>query len=133
MRFSYLFFLVLSIVFLFSCENKNTYTIEGKIKGLESSELYIVTKQNPSLIIDTIQAKDGKFNFEASSDSLKPVIIYMEKGSVWITVWAQNSDKITLAGDAHYPELMVVKGGEVNNLLSEFKEDNKDIIKERIE
>jgi hypothetical protein len=81
--------------------------------------------------IDTIQAKNGKFEYTACSDSLIPVLIYMEEKSVWITAWAKNEDRIKIGGNINCPELITVEGNEINNLLTEFKTKNKDAIRER--
>ncbi len=129
-----IFIYYLFIVFLFvACkqESKDTFLIEGKITNLTSPELYVVTGHD-NLTVDTIICnKDGRFSFKGHADSLSAVVIYMEKGKVWTTVWAQNKQKITLSGNAVYPELILIKGNNVNNLLSEFKEKNYDVLKER--
>jgi peroxiredoxin len=81
--------------------------------------------------IDTVQAKSGKFEYTAFSDSVVPVLIYMEEKSIWMTVWAKNEDRIRIGGDVTCPELITVKGNEINDLLTEFKTKNKAIIEER--
>jgi len=130
------FIYFLLIVFLFTaCKqgSKNTFLIEGKITNLKNPELYIVwgNDQN-NLSVDTIMAnKDGRFSFRGIADSLSSVIIYMEKGKVWTTVWVQNSQKIILSGNAAYPELILAKGNDINELLSEFRLKNRDVLKER--
>ncbi|MCL2649754.1 MAG: AhpC/TSA family protein [Candidatus Azobacteroides sp.] len=131
--YSYCFYIFLFIIIFSSCKNNsNTYHIEGKIKNLTASELYVVTGAQDSLKVDTIFSnKEGRFSFKIQSDSLSPVIIYLEKGKIWMTVWPEDKHKITLSGDAVYPELILVKGGGINDLLSKFKEENYDIIKER--
>jgi peroxiredoxin len=80
--------------------------------------------------IDTIQAKGGKFEYEAFSDSVVPILIYMEEKSIWMTVWAKNEDKIKISGDVNCPELITAEGNEINDLLTEFKTMNKTIIRE---
>jgi peroxiredoxin len=119
------------ILIFVSCKNTNSYTIHGNITGLGMTEIYMVTQDSLTFRKDTIQTKNGKFKFIASTDSLAPVVIYMENGSVWVTVWAQNGEKISLTGNANYPELITIKGGEVNNLLTDFKNENREIIKEK--
>ena len=128
----YIFFFLISV--LVSCKNepKDIYLIEGKIANLTSRELYVVTGASDSLTVDTVFCnKEGEFSYKGKSDTLSSVVIYMEKGKVWVTVWACNNQKITLSGDAVYPELVIAKGNEVNNLLSEFKEKNRGTIKEK--
>ena len=113
-----------------SCKDTNTYVIKGTIKGVEVPDIYIVTRTDSTVQIDTVRLKADKFKFRGESGNLQPVVIYMEKGDVWMTVWAQNGDNVILTGDVNYPELILAKGGEVNDLLSEFKTQNKALIKE---
>jgi peroxiredoxin len=81
--------------------------------------------------MDTIQSKSGKFVYTGKSETLEPVVIYLENGNAWVTVWVQNGEKYFLNGDADYPELISMKGGETNKLLEEFKVANKSLIKEK--
>jgi peroxiredoxin len=130
MKNRYLFY-VLSFVFIFTnCKDKNSFTIEGIIPNLTMNNLYLVTTSD-EIKVDTILAKAGKFKYKASSDSMVPILIYMEEKSVWITVWAKNGDEIKIKGDLSYPELIEVQGNDVNNLLTEFKSKNAMHIKER--
>lgn len=123
------------IIFLFAAckqESKNTFLIEGKIANLINPKLLFVTNHGQdSLTVDTIVSQDGHFTFKGQADSLSSVIIYMEEGEAWTTVWVQNKQKITLSGDAVYPELILAKGNNVNDILSAFREKNQDILKEK--
>jgi peroxiredoxin len=123
--------LIFAASIFISCKNIDYYTINGNLTGLENTDIYIVTKSDSVSRIDTIPAKNDKFRFTGVSDSLNAVVLYMQKGNVWATVWAKNGDNITLNGDVEYPELILAKGGEVNNLLSAFKGKNKALIIEK--
>jgi len=129
MKISYCFRLLLLIFFVISCGDKNSYILKGNISGLKNSEIYIVS--GADLHVDTIRTKSGKFTYHGVADTVAPLLIYMENGSVWITIWVQNNENFLLTGNAHYPEMMMVKGGDVNKLLSEFKTENTPLIKER--
>jgi len=129
MKISYYFHLLLLIFFAISCGNKNSYILNGNISGLKNSEAYIVSGTN--LHIDTVRIKSGKFTYRGVSQTVDPLVIYMENGSVWITIWVQNNENFLLTGNAHYPEMMMVKGGDINKLLSDFKTENLSLIKER--
>ncbi|GHT64227.1 hypothetical protein AGMMS50239_21560 [Bacteroidia bacterium] len=122
--------LLCTLVFA-SCKDTNSYTINGNIKGIGSPGLYIVTRTDSAARVDTIQSKAGKFKFKGESESLQPVVVYMEKGNVWVTVWVKNGENITLTGDANYPELILAEGGKINDLLSDFKTEHKNSIKEK--
>lgn len=138
MKISYYLYLLLLALFVISCGDKNSYTLKGDIKGLQNPELYIVSGED--LHMDTIQAESGlfkryphKFTFRGSSQTIEPLVIYMENGKIWITLWVQNGETFSLTGDANYPEVMMVKGGEINQLLSDFKTENLSLIKEKCE
>jgi peroxiredoxin len=127
MKANFLLFTFIYILFFTACTNKKSYTIEGYLDGLINPTLYFVT----STKVDTVLSKNGKFSFTSDSDSLQPIIIYMEDGSVWMTVWAKNEDVIKISGEVNYPELIEVKGNEVNDLLTTFRQNNRKIIQEK--
>jgi len=129
MKITYYSCLLLFALFIISCEDTHSYLIKGNIKGLKSAELYIVSSKD--LHVDTIRSKSGKFTYRGVSPTIDPLVIYMENGDAWMTLWAQNGDKITLTGDVNYPELIIAKGDGANKLLSEFKEENLSLIKEK--
>jgi len=116
---------------VFSCDDGDSYILKGKITGLQNPELYIVS--GIELRVDTILSRSGGFTFRGDSKTVEPLLIYMENGSAWITLWVKNGEKFTLTGDANYPELIMVKGGEINKSLSDFKNDNLLFIKEKYE
>ncbi len=82
--------------------NKVSYTIEGNIADLTAPTIYFVTSHEDKVSIDTIFSKEGSFTFSSSSDSIRPVVLYLEDGSVWVTVWAQNGETIKLSGSVGY-------------------------------
>ena len=129
---NYLFCILLGFLFFASCkEEEVVYTVEGNITNLVNSNLYVLSLSDSVMKIDTIRANDGQFKYTSFSDSTTSNLIYMEEGNVWITIWAKNKEQIKIVGDANYPELIEVHGSEINNLLTEFKIQNKDVIKER--
>ena len=125
-----LLFVLLNAMVFVSCNDTNSFTIKGEIQGIKNPDVYVVTRTDSTFCKDTIQIKSNRFKFRGCSETLQPVLIYMEKGNVWVTVWAKNGDDIALTGDVNYPELILAKGGEVNNLLSDFKVKNRSLIKE---
>jgi len=131
MKISYCFRLLALIFFVISCGDKNSYTLKGNISGLKNSDIYVVS--GTDLHLDTIRTRAGKFTYRSMSQTIEPLVVYMENGNAWITVWVQNGENFLLTGNAHFPEMMMVKGGEVNRLLSEFKTENLSIIKEKCE
>ena len=129
---NYLFYILLVFLVFTACkEEREEYAVDGNITNLSNDNLYIVSQSDSGMKIDTIRATEGHFQYTSVSDSTTSNLIYMEEGKVWITIWAKNKEQIKIAGDANYPELIEVRGSEINNLLTEFKFQNKDIIKER--
>jgi peroxiredoxin len=103
--------------------------LKGNIKGLQNSKIYVVTGEN--LQLDSIQSQSGKFTYRGVSKTIEPLLLYMENKNAWITVWVQNGETFSLTGDANYPEMAMVKEGEINKLLSGFKRDNLSAIREK--
>jgi len=129
---NYLYYMLVGFIFLISCkEDKVMYMVEGNITNLTNSNLYILSRFDSVMKIDTVRATNGQFKYTSVSDSTTSNLIYMEDGNIWITVWAKNKEQIKITGDANYPELIEVRGNEINNLLTEFKVQNEDEIKER--
>jgi peroxiredoxin len=131
MKGKFVIYIVGFVLFLTACSKKASYVLEGNITGLVHPALYIVTSFDHDTKIDTLLSKDGQFQFVAIADSIQPVIIYMEEGSVWMTVWVQNGETIQIEGDANEPELIKTSGNEINDLLTGFRQENQDILKER--
>ena len=131
MKTAYYICLLFFALIIVSCEDKNSFILKGNIKGLQNSEIYIVSGEN--LQVDTVRVKSGKFTWRGNSQTVEPLIIYMENGNVWTTLWVQDGEKYSLTGDIDCPEMMIVKGGEINELLSDFKTDNLSNIKEKCE
>jgi len=127
MKNKYIFYIVLCFLFLNACEEEKNYILEGNIRGLANPILYITPLGAKT---DTIYSKHGEFKYEGLSDSIQSVRIGMENNSVYITVWAQNRQVIEISGNVVYPELIVSNGNEINDLLTEFRQTNKTIIKE---
>ncbi|MDR0547738.1 MAG: DUF4369 domain-containing protein [Dysgonamonadaceae bacterium] len=123
--------IILSAILFASCSphSQQGYVIEGKMDGLTDKALYIVTGSGPETKIDTVITQNGEFSFSAFSESICPVVIYLEEKSVWFTVYAQNGDEIELSGNANYPELIQINGNKINDLLTEFHQSNIEIFK----
>ncbi len=121
---SFLFFTL-----FFSCKNKDVYVVTCHLQNLTDS-LVFVSNEN-SGYIDTIVCKNGRFNMEGSSDSLSHFSLYLQSTGTWLDVWAKNKEKISISGDAKYPELIEVRGNAANDKLSEFKSANRALIQEK--
>jgi hypothetical protein len=131
MKICSVFYIVMIALLLASCKAEENYLLEGNISGLADPVLYINPYGFSEADRDTVFSKSGEFRYEASSDSIQPILILMEDGSVWMTVWAKNGQVIEITGNAEYPELIACNGNEINDLLTSFRQTNRAIIKER--
>lgn len=118
-------------LFLFSCGKKTTYRIEGELSNLKDETLYAVFEGKNSKVVDTLLCKDKKFVFEESDSSLNIVTIFFNQKSRWITVYLEPGEDVEITGDAMFPDLIDVKGGKVNNDLSAFRSEVKQLLKEK--
>ena len=126
MKTNYIHIILLCILLFIACnKDKGQFVVEGDIVGASSPTVCFVTWLDNTPIIDTIYAKDGKFQFVASAETVKPVVIYFEKGTIWVTAWVKNGDKIRLKGDVNDPEQIQIRGNTINELLTEFKQCHK--------
>ncbi|GHT74301.1 hypothetical protein AGMMS50262_07000 [Bacteroidia bacterium] len=132
MKFGQVLYIILFALFLFSCNSEKNYTVKGNISELSSSVLYFVAVSKNETQVDTVIAKNGEFFYKAVSDSIQPVILYMGEGYSWITLWAKNGDKINVSGSAEHPELIEIYGNEINDLLTNFKQENKEAPKDSV-
>ena len=128
MKVRYLLYIAFFSFFLASCTTNNNkeYIVEGTISELTHPTLYFITDIENETKIDTILAQNGQFHFSASSDSIQSILIYLSDQSTWITAWAKNGDRIKIFGSAEHPELIEIYGNEINDLLTQFKQENKE-------
>lgn len=127
----YIIFLLIISLFFTACDTPDVYTIRGEIKGLSHDDIYLVIQGDSLTQVDTIRTRKGKFTYQGTSEGQDQIMVYMNTGSAWMTLWVNNGDKISLKGEANYPELILAKGGEINDQLTAFKEDNREVIRER--
>ena len=74
-----LFFLFTLVVLASGCGKKNTFTLEGSIKGLPSDTI-LVFYQEPDYKLDTILLSKGKFTYTIPFRvTLSPLSAYIGK------------------------------------------------------
>lgn len=121
---------IICLIFALSCEKSDGTIIKGDIANLSSPYIIASYLFSDSLVIDTIPVYDNKkFNYKVSIDTLTAFSLYINDGST--VVFADNGQKVTVKGDALYPDVIKVSGNEVNNDLTAFKNDNQDLLKQR--
>ena len=124
---------ILSILF-FSCAKKESrLMISGEITNLENPYFFASFRVLDSVAVDTIVVdNNGKFTYYQNIDTATMFTFYFNDFySSTIIFTEKGVKKIKLKGDAILSDLIEVKGGEINNNLSDFKRENENLIKQR--
>jgi peroxiredoxin/acylphosphatase len=118
---------------LFSCGKSNLYKIEGELKNLSDSTLYIVYESPEGDVFDTIQANSkGQFSvMHERIENLQLVTVYYQEKEKWFMIYPEAGKPVQVKGDAQYPLSIRAKGGRTNNKLSEFKNKAVHLLKEQ--
>lgn len=124
--------LIVLLVLLHSCNKTNSLNINGNIQNLTDPEILVSYYIGDSLKIDTLLAKsNSKFQYKNSVDSLTLFSFYFNNQSSSVVVFAQSGDKISVKGDTRVPDLIKVNGNSVNDDLTYFKTQNKELLEYR--
>lgn len=125
-----LFFFIV-ICCLSSCSKNYTYRIEGKFSNLEDQTIYIVFEREDYRVVDTVICeKSGQFKFDQKLDNFNSASLFFENRTQWITVYLEPGAKISISGDAQYPLLFNIKGGNINEQLNAVRKDVSSLLKE---
>ncbi len=128
-------FLFLGILILQSCGDKEHYTINGHVKGIEDAKVYLGTKNHENQYeitpIDSTKITNGKFSFKGSVEvpSRRYIKVKHELGS--IPFFLENSTITIKTTRDKYPEADI-SGSKTQNdyedYLSEKKKYDKKIL-----
>jgi peroxiredoxin len=113
----------------FSCEQKNVFTITGKLQNFSDSTVFVTNVSGK--ITDTVACENSRFVIESAADSLTCLAIHIPCANAWLDVWVNGGDRLTVAGDAKYPELLEISGNAIHNKLSEFKKAGASLLREK--
>jgi peroxiredoxin len=94
--------------------------------------LYVVFESPEAIRIDTVTCKDkGQFFiFREQDEDVQVITIYYNDRSQWFTVYPEVGKPVRVKGDAHYPQLLQIKGGRINDKLSEYKKKASPLLRE---
>lgn len=113
---------------LFSCKNSNkNIVISGEIEGLENEMILVYGANNQGDALDTIYTVNGKFEYKAPIDTFSQVILLF-KDFQECPIFVDKGDKVNVFGKSSSLELLHVDGGEVNEVMNEFKESIADLL-----
>ena len=125
-------FLCCFFFLFFSCNEENTYRIKVNLSNLQAQDVYMVFGAAESKTVDTL-SYDGKgaFVITKNQNDYRMLTLYYDNFSRWITVYLETPQRIVVSGDALFPGLTQVKGGKINDLLSEFRRGTAALLKEQ--
>ena len=128
------FVYILGIMFLLlSCDDKNFYEIEGNLSNLQDVTLFVVFESPDMLKIDTVITNE-KGNFfvyhESEDEDIQTITFYYHDRNEWFMVYPELGQKIQIKGDARYPQLLQIRGGRINDKLSQFKKKATPLLKQ---
>lgn len=125
------------VLFVFSCGGGSPegFEIKGKLDNIEGKSFYVSHERGDSVVIDTVAVdKDGVFSFAGKVDTLTTFCFYLNqktKNPSFLYVFVDKGLKVDIKGDASFPDLIKVSGGEINDDLTAFKKGNEDLLKSR--
>ena len=129
------YIIIISTICLFfanSCKNDDGTVIKGNLSNLSDSYILASYISADSVIVDTIAVNEkNKFNYKVNIDTLTTFSLFMNNQESATVIFADKGQKVTIKGDALFPDLINVNGNEINDDLTEFKLANQDLLKQR--
>jgi len=124
---------IISILMVFAtCDTGENYKIEGELSNLVSPTLYIVFESADRNVVDTVEC-DARGQFAVNrelNDDIREIRLFYNNRSKSFTIYPELGESVQIKGDADYPRLMHVKGGRINNKLTQFKKKASSLLKE---
>lgn len=115
-----------------SCSDEEGVSIRGEISNLKNPYILVTYFSEDSLAIDTISVDGkGKFNYKNQIDTLTTFSLYLNNYESAAVVFADKGESLKVKGDALLPDLIEVKGNEINNDLTLFKTENHELLAQR--
>ncbi|MDR0756883.1 MAG: TlpA family protein disulfide reductase [Tannerella sp.] len=117
---------------LAACKEKMAYRVKVDLDNLPEQTLYVVFESADLKIVDTL-AYDGRSAcvINQAVEGFRTLTLYYNNQTQWITVYLEPYVKMTVTGDARYPQLAEIKGGEINEMLSLFRKGVAPLLKEQ--
>ncbi len=131
-RASGILFFLFTLWLALSCGSREGTMIKGKIGHLKSPYILATYFSSDSLAIDTISVdKKGRFTYIIRPDTLTAYSLYLDQYESAVVVFAGRNDRITVSGDARMPDLITVRGNDLNDALTQFKTENQEQLRQR--
>lgn len=125
--------LVLGIVVsLSSCGEDIAYRIEGKLQNLEDQTIYAVFENDGNNVVDTVVCeKPGEFLIERKDGNFREATLFFENKVRLATIYLEKGEKVTITGDVTTPSLLQIKGGRINDKLTEMRKEAAPLLKQK--
>lgn len=125
--------LFLSIILFTSCNREsNSYEISGKLENVIGNYFFLSYEKGDSIIVDTVGInKKGEFSYKKDINDLTVISLHFNDNTRNTFVLADKGWNIKIKGDLLFSDQLEVKGGDVNNHLTEFKNKNKELLSSR--
>lgn len=123
---------MLIVCAIFSCKNEKGVLIKGEISHLEVPYILVTCFSADTLSIDTVNVDPkGKFTYKIEIDTLTTFSLYLNNYESSTVVFADKGQNLKVKGDALFPDLIEVSGNEINDDLTLFKSDNRELLAQR--
>ncbi|MDR0333714.1 MAG: DUF4369 domain-containing protein [Dysgonamonadaceae bacterium] len=118
---------------LLSCKNETGVTIKGEISNLESPYILVSYISADTLAVGTVLVKNnrGRFTYNATIDTTTVVTLFLNDFQSSVVIFADKGERISVKGDAQIPDLIRIRGSEVNEELTSFKLQNEELLRQR--
>ena len=131
-RFCKIVTYILILYSVLSCKNEEEILIRGEISNLRNPYILVTWLSADTLAIDTINVDPkGRFNYKNQVDTLTTFSLYLNNYESAAVVFADKGETLKVKGDALLPDLIEVNGNEVNNDLTLFKTQNRELLTQR--
>lgn len=127
---SVLTLLLISIILFASCNRTaNSFEISGKLENVEGNYFFISYEKGDSVILDTVAINNkGEFSYKKGIDYLTVISLHFNDNTRNTFVVVDKGWDVKIKGDLLFSDLLEVKGGDVNDNITEFKNKNKDLL-----
>ena len=115
--------LILIIICLCSCgKSSKKVSITGEIKGLGTDTLYLYGMDESFDRIDTIFAKNDKFSYTASIDTITSAFLLIRNQTEY-PIFLDKENQIKIKGDINHPEYLDINGNIYNEEFTTFQKE----------
>lgn len=117
---------------LFSCKEDIAYQVKMKLAGLDAQTVYAVFEGNDKKSVDTLFYEgNNELVIKQAEEDFRTLTIYFDNQTQWISVYLEPQKKISISGDIDDPFSIRIKGGKINDQLSDFRKKTASLLKEQ--